>query len=1144
MANLATRGSISSKRNTLARSVSPGKGLGAEFFPVASGVQVPYVGGDARDGFLKVSQIEKPILYNQGEYASTRPGHNSMVWTSVPAPNKPGEELMHENHAERLLQVLSQHPHTREDKSSTLSKNYLKTISDGFTFADEVICSRAPHTVPYKDCDAVYKAGSFIRMKPKVVGLVGRHDARGPIKRHMPCHLKGPRKLKLLTKSKVLPHGRRVLNKSSSEILGQNVSEKASKEDLHHEWDEHCLASISKSTAEWIVKEHLSGPEKERLAVFLKERYKPSQETDSKPEKSETRRESRAKSSHSKEKEKEIRKEEKSEATELNYTPSFTLPSRVGDKKLDTQNVYQLELLAGAQPIPAKKHSDKNTIVLGSNEQVKFQKHLQDNFPQGAKPWFPAKGKKKKMYNQVSRQTKGLHRWKELPSVIQDDILLATKTSSHSDVDIATISAGYKLRKKIKEDLNVVKIAEEWRSKWFLERRWQNSTTEELMKGMVDINDHVRLSAVAACSKAAMIRKAKKEEPKLQGVVLDKGKDTEIPLQAALEPELLDRVNKLLHDKNCQVRIAAAITLYTLNKKSDEAEKVLLWAIEHGGGPEKWAATQCLAMAGTVCDRVINELVRQLHSDNSVRTIEAGALLAELSQYSGIVHSLIAELLNSNSWKDRVTASKVIPKLRGVINKDMTQKLSYLMWNDWSKDVRSAAAQALGKTGNGKLVHDTLRERIMTGNERAQVDALKKLSNLGIMTVRLLPALIDCFRSEYVSVRIEAAMAAGQLRITDDKLLEGLLDMASNDRSWKVKAHAIKALGCVGIVTERVIDVLLWAIRYEKVAAVRAEACNAVAALRIRDERMLSVLQDRLVVESDDLVKREAIFTLQTLGVEPTGDLEMIEAIRTEVHRLCTRDLVVAHILEEDNAHAYTSDYKRLFTTSETEPTPERPPPPSRELTMASRASRASRAASQASQRGWDPILAGYQAREIMSREPTPGGLHMEHSYLPMDLNSASSENSSVVELDDEDEFSDEPEEGEEEEEELRLTHSTQFELPAESTASVSRKTQNASEQGSHPNEIIPGTATSNGLKGEDVQLPETRDHEPSQRSAVSPSESTQLDLCSEPESSKDDAELMKLARDDEDEEQTITEPSEVSGNSPSQQGPDSDDRS
>lgn len=65
-----------------------------------------------------------------------------------------------------------------------------------------------------------------------------------------------------------------------------------------------------------------------------------------------------------------------------------------------------------------------------------------------------------------------------------------------------------------------VLLAEEWRSKWFLERKWQNSTTEELLKGMTDINDHVRLAAVAACSKAAMIRKTKKEEPVLQGTLL------------------------------------------------------------------------------------------------------------------------------------------------------------------------------------------------------------------------------------------------------------------------------------------------------------------------------------------------------------------------------------------------------------------------------------------------------------------------------------------------------------------------------------------------------------------------------------------------------------------------------------------------
>ena len=58
------------------------------------------------------------------------------------------------------------------------------------------------------------------------------------------------------------------------------------------------------------------------------------------------------------------------------------------------------------------------------------------------------------------------------------------------------------------------------------------------------------------------------------------------------------------------------------------------------------------------------------------------------------------------------------------------------------------------------------------------------------------------------------------------------------------------------MVDDKLIEVLLWSIRYEKVAAVRAEACNAVAVLGLRDERLISVLQDRLVVETEELVKR------------------------------------------------------------------------------------------------------------------------------------------------------------------------------------------------------------------------------------------------------------------------------------------------
>lgn len=56
--------------------------------------------------------------------------------------------------------------------------------------------------------------------------------------------------------------------------------------------------------------------------------------------------------------------------------------------------------------------------------------------------------------------------------------------------------------------------------------------------------------------------------------------------------------------------------------------------MEYGGPPEKWAATQCLALSGVITYKIIVELISQLHADNAVRTEKAGNLLAQLSQQS------------------------------------------------------------------------------------------------------------------------------------------------------------------------------------------------------------------------------------------------------------------------------------------------------------------------------------------------------------------------------------------------------------------------------------------------------------------------------------------------------------------------------
>ena len=76
------------------------------------------------------------------------------------------------------------------------------------------------------------------------------------------------------------------------------------------------------------------------------------------------------------------------------------------------------------------------------------------------------------------------------------------------------------------------------------------------------------------------------------------------------------------------------LTAYTFPLKNHQAKSILLWAMEHGGPPEKWAATQCLALSGVITDKIIVELVNHLHADNAVRTEKAGTLLAQLSQQS------------------------------------------------------------------------------------------------------------------------------------------------------------------------------------------------------------------------------------------------------------------------------------------------------------------------------------------------------------------------------------------------------------------------------------------------------------------------------------------------------------------------------
>lgn len=53
------------------------------------------------------------------------------------------------------------------------------------------------------------------------------------------------------------------------------------------------------------------------------------------------------------------------------------------------------------------------------------------------------------------------------------------------------------------------------------------------------------------------------------------------------------------------------------------------------------------------------------------------------------------------------------------------------MWNDPHSDVRKAAAQSLGKCGYSKLVHDRMKEALISGTQTERAETLSKIGFLG-----------------------------------------------------------------------------------------------------------------------------------------------------------------------------------------------------------------------------------------------------------------------------------------------------------------------------------------------------------------------------------------------------------------------------
>uniref|UniRef100_A0A8C7Q4Y0 Uncharacterized protein n=1 Tax=Oncorhynchus mykiss TaxID=8022 RepID=A0A8C7Q4Y0_ONCMY len=430
---------------------------------------------------------------------------------------------------------------------------------------------------------------------------------------------------------------------------------------------------------------------------------------------------------------------------------------------------------------------------------------------------------------------------------------------------------------------------EGWRSAWKIKITWQSVTIEGLKRALKDLHYHVRLSAIATCASGAVNRPREKQHP-----------TDAVPQE--LQPLLL----LALDDPVKRVQMAAAVCQYAMGTPDSRARVILYSA---GVGADSWVAAQCLAVEGDYSRPVIQRLLSQhfvseVHTDNK----QSAALLASISSKTTLVRSLLAEELNCANWRTRLLACNTISQLKGPINKDLANKLIYLMWNDWSGNVKQAAAQALGKLGMGRDVHNELRMKLEEGPASWRVEALILIAHLQIMTAKLLPPFLKCFNDNFVAVRKQACLTAAALIMKYSMVLNQLIQLTQNDPAWEVKVVAISALGKIGCLTPTLQDHLLWALHHEEKPQVRIAACQALKILKVKGPELQNLLQ-----ESHG---KALVFWLQTEGHQfrPPG---------LQVQRLCTKSIITDKVLlMEKLENMYQQQRKYLVNESRPDTTP------------------------------------------------------------------------------------------------------------------------------------------------------------------------------------------------------------------------------
>ncbi|XP_052041424.1 HEAT repeat-containing protein 4 [Apodemus sylvaticus] len=587
-------------------------------------------------------------------------------------------------------------------------------------------------------------------------------------------------------------------------------------------------------------------------------------------------------------------REERGKVQHVTKSPFRQVTPKAGEYAYSTDNAFEQEIYFDGVKIVHQIGGRKDQIVLENLN--RYEKHLTKVFPETPEKWSF-----QPVPEMAYKFKKGVQRWTALPTRAKG-LLLQVGEEAKSTKTRRQKKQVQPLKEDVPWELAVLRrMLQEWKTSWALIIEWHHETVENLLRGMQSMYDDIRIHAITTCATAAL------ERPRIAA-----NPENPEPIIVDLPEVLLPALEAALSDRNPNVRMAAALCQYAIQSHNPAAQDIMQTALIKGNNVDSWAAAQCLALEGIATYPVIKRILHQLFYRNNQATEEqACVLLNHLGVKTTLIHTMLAVELNSRQWKDRIVACRAFSQISGQVCIDMKQKIIQLMWNDWNKEVRQAAAKALGRMNLGKEIHDMIRIKLCQGNSQERIKALSLIRVLKLMTAKLLPSFLTCFSDEFTGIRQAACLAAGALQIRDQMVLERLLNLMHTDPYWKIKAFAIRALGQIGQVSPQLTNNLLWAVHYEESPGVRLEACRSILALKLQGAQVRDTFLDVLLLEKHEAVLKEIHQTMTALNLEKDGNQEMIQEIKKKIQTLNQKDLLTEKILKMEQAVKHLKETAR-----------------------------------------------------------------------------------------------------------------------------------------------------------------------------------------------------------------------------------------